>query len=272
MKRARTIPLFLFAIAAVAIAWTTPSSAIVIRDDANEEASSERAAKYLPLLAWLKVKDPRGLILAEGTLINPEWVITAAHVVDELVPGSKAIIDGNAHAFLEVCIHPAWSGVFEELNDIALVRLSLPAASGADVVLSRDEIAPGQPVVLVGRGMSGNGLTGPTTDSRRLRAATNTIDSVGPLHVAFVFDAPRSEMATELEGVSGPGDSGGPLFLDQPGRPVLIGISSAQDDAPTQGIAGTYGVIEYYTRVAHFVDWIDAVTSDSERSACAKAP
>jgi hypothetical protein len=109
-----------------------------------------------------------------------------------------------------------------------------------------------------------------------VRAATNRVEStldVFPLTAArgqypaegfqlrFTFDSPDSSNATDLEGISGPGDSGGPAYIKRDGILYVIGVSSGQDSRPSKTHKqGSYGVFEYYVRVSHFSDWIRSVT------------
>jgi hypothetical protein len=124
-------------------------------------------------------------------------------------------------------------------------------------------------VTFVGRGATGTGLTGQQLEDRRLRAATNRVEStldVFPMTSArgqypaegfqlrFRFDAPGDPNVTALEGISGEGDSGGPAYITRDGVLYVIGVSSGQDPRPTK--LGRYGVFEFYVRVSHFADWI----------------
>ena len=111
-------------------------------------------------------------------------------------------------------------------------------------------------VTFVGRGGNGTGLTGPAAEDGRVRAATNRVERAEKSLLVFRFDAPGEAGATELEGISGPGDSGGPAYIDRGGVRYVIGVSSAQDSRPTGRQPGRYGVLEMYTRVSHFAEWI----------------
>lgn len=88
-----------------------------------------------------------------------------------------------------------------------------------------DEI--GKEIVIVGKGDTGTGLSGPLSADGILRAATNRVDDIFDGQIVFDFDAPDSEDVTDLEGVSGPGDSGGPAFLEANGTRYVVGISVA---------------------------------------------
>lgn len=107
----------------------------------------------------------------------------------------------------------------------------------------------------------GTGMTGPQKWDKITRAATNSIDQVEPHWVCFTFDAPGSANATELEGISGPGDSGGPAFVDINGKRFLVGVSSFQKGKDRFG-KGRYGVTEYYARVSNYHKWISTVINN----------
>lgn len=86
------------------------------------------------------------------------------------------------------------------------------------------------------------------------RAAENRVEAVTDHWLKFRFDAPPSGL--ELEGIRGPGDSGGPAFEKSAEALVLVGVSSWQDNT-AQGAEGLYGVEEHDVRVSSYVDWID---------------
>jgi hypothetical protein len=116
----------------------------------------------------------------------------------------------------------------------------------------------GDTVTFVGQGFSGDGMTGPGTRDGVRRAATNRIESVREKWLTFLFDAPPA--GTELEGISGPGDSGGPAFLTVDGKFFVAGVSSGQDSRAAGGKEGVYGVTEYYVRVSSYAEWIRSYT------------
>jgi secreted trypsin-like serine protease len=84
-----------------------------------------------------------------------------------------------------------------------------------------------------------------------------------------MFRKPDDPRTTPLEGISGPGDSGGPAFITVNGKPCIAGVSSNQrielsgpppkDGSPGgngEDVQGRYGVTEVYTRVSKYVSWI----------------
>ena len=77
--------------------------------------------------------------------------------------------------------------------------------------------------------------------------------------LVFRLDAPEDENTTPLEGVSGPGDSGGPALIESSGVLKLAGFSVASSGRPP----GTYGNLEFYSRVSLDVDWIQEMISSA---------
>ncbi len=226
-----------------------------MRDDRDEARYVELARDFAPVVG-LRRADGRDGHGAEGTLIATHWVLTAAHVARGLGPGDLARIGDRDYRIAERQLHPDWHGDADVRADIALVRLAEPVTAVEPASLYRDTDEAGQVLTLVGRGGHGSGLTGPTAEDRRLRAATNRVERADGALLSFRFDAPADPDVTDLEGVSGPGDSGGPAFLRRDGMLYVVGISSSQDSRPTGRRPGRYGVIEYYPRVSCFAAWI----------------
>ena len=82
----------------------------------------------------------------------------------------------------------------------------------------------------------------------------HSIDESG--RIIFIFDSPDGGKALPFEGISGPGDSGGPALVMTPQGWATMGVSSAQ--RITGDKQGVYGAEEIYVRISDFVGWIDA--------------
>ncbi len=190
-----------------------------------------------------------------ATLIDPHWLITAAHVAANLSPFDRSVrFNEKSYVIEGVVQHPKWRPRARRASlDIALVRLTEPVEGIPLVGIYERKDELGQAVVFVGAGMYGDGMTGPQREDGKQRAATNTVADTMDNYVIFKFDAPPD--ATDLEGISGPGDSGGPALAEVEGRTSIIGVSSANDAAGAKGPC-RYQSTEYYARVSTAAEWI----------------
>ena len=185
----------------------------------------------------------------------------AVEVETKLKKGQQHFIKfkGSQYAIDRVVLHKGWRK--DPRHDMALLHLSQEVKGAKYAALYTDSDEKGKLIYIVGNAAIGNGKDGllPKTDWK-YRAATNRIDEVNTYFVKFVFDSPDSpsENLTHLEGVSGSGDSGGPAFVVENGKTILLGVGSTQSTKKTNGIEGVYGVVEQYMRVSKYVDWIKA--------------
>ena len=214
-----------------------PAAAIVTRHDRDDARYVELGARFPAAVTVL----PDG----SGVLIAPDWVLTAGHVARGVAKRSPRVeIDGREHEVARVFVHPKWREMGP--HDVGLLQLTSPAqrVTPAELYTADDEV--GQVVTFVGRGDTGTGLTGPQTADGKKRGATNRVESVDDDWIFFNFD--EGDDATDLEGVSGPGDSGGPALVTREGKVYTVGVS-VFSDGRGKG-PGRYGVREGYTRVS----------------------
>lgn len=250
-----------FAVLLAAALLPLSSDAIVVRHDRDDAAFVELAQRY-PCTVAFQDRDPAALA-GTGTLIAPQWVLTAAHVAATLGSRSVAEIDTREYPLERIVLHPQWRSDADLKVDIALVHLARTVEGCTPVSLYTGTDEVGLEVTFVGRGDAGTGLTGPGGREwdGLARAATNRVTRAdGPL-LQFRFDAPQEVGVTALEGISGAGDSGGPAYVERDGVLFTIGVSSGQDTRPAGGKRGTYGVLEYYPRVSYFAEWVRDVMS-----------
>lgn len=231
------------------------ANAIVIRHD-RDDAAYVRLGRHLDAVA--RVQN-----LGTGTLIAPRWVLTAAHVALVMAPAGSWVELGKKRYLVEaVIVHPEYAKDESSGHDIALLRLA-EAVEGIEPVLPyRGSDEKGMTITFAGRGHSGNGNTGPSNQDGVLRAATNVVDRAEPLTLEFLFDAPPN--GTELEGISGPGDSGGPALVERNGKLWTVGVSSGNTGRGDEHCR--YGTTEIYARVSTRHAWIEKTMKDAPAS------
>ena len=239
------------AAAVLAGAAATPpgTPAIIIRHDRTD-------AQYVALGSRYPSVVKVGRRMGDGTLIDARWVLTAAHVAAGVMrrTASPAVFLGDREVRIaRAYVHPRWVDMGP--HDIALLELAEPVNGVIPVAPCRSGGEQGRIAILVGHGATGRGNERARTDDGLKRGATNRIETANETHLIFRFDAPPR--GTDLEGIPGPGDSGGPAIIDRDGRSCIAGVSSAGE--PGANGPGTYGALDYFTRTSRYTAWLDSV-------------
>lgn len=237
----------------MSVVFANTATSIVIRHDVPDENYSATVEDF-PSLATLYS------IGVHGTLIDPQWVVTAGHAVFCMEPGDKIKV-GNQWAEIERrYAHAGY--VLDEENDIALLKLKEPIKAIKPAKLYRKNDEETQKIWFIGSGGTGSGSVGQTIsyeeNKGKLRKAQNTIVGTSEREIFFTFN--EGNDALPLEGVSGNADSGGPAYKRINDDYYLYGISSRSDSFFKD--VGEYGVKEVYTRVSYHANWIDKIVQN----------
>lgn len=231
---------------------------MIIRHD-RDDAAYRQLAREFPAVCCLNApQDAKGV----GTLIGPRHVLTAAHSAYKLPPAHHILVAGEPRRVARVIVHPSWetrpaqvgADAIRDISDLAVLELAEPVADVAPLGLYEGDDEIGGVATFVGRGRFGNGEAGPQVADLTWRAATNRVEAkVHDQWLLFRFDEPAC--ATDLEGVGGTGDSGGPALLYRGGSYRVAGVASWEDTTQAPG-RGQYGTRKYYSRVASSIPWI----------------
>lgn len=217
-----------------------------------------------------------------GVLIAPQWVVTAAHAVTWQPDIKQVTIAGVPRDVERLVVHPGYKKPSKDLldqalatwdwtlfrvllsssDDIALIQLAQPVTGITPVAVNKGDKEFGQVVKVIGKGATGNGVTGYAFSSSHrteLRRAYNKVTSADGRWLCYAFDGPSD--ALPLEGGSGNGDSGGPVLVQAGQDWSLAGLTSWSDPQSTVRTPGRYGQITCNVRLSHYKDWIEGVIS-----------
>ncbi|MCJ2543509.1 trypsin-like serine protease [Thermostichus vulcanus] len=260
--------------------FTTPRSGLQLEQIVGGSNAPAGAFPWMVALVLADRQDPFQGQFCGGSLITPEWVITAAHcffndqgqqVVNaqnlDLLLGTNRLEVGSGQRIraAQIVIHPSYNPQLGEPggNDIALVRLSQPVSLATLPLVQPNQLnltAPGTAATIIGWGATQQRTAGqePSGFPRDLQQATVPIVSNAECN------APQSYDGTILDSMLCAGfpqggvdscqaDSGGPLVVPNGNGFALAGITSFGVGCALPNFFGVY------TRVSSFAGFVQSV-------------
>ena len=204
-----------------------------------------------------------------GSLIAPDWVLTASHCLEGIQDASEVDVvvgrhvlsssDGERIQAAELFAHAGYPSYADgEDNDIGLIRLSRPATAGTPIKLINDNNEyvddPGSLARVTGWGVLSEDDDNTPDVLHGVNVPVVTQAACATVYGEDLLDDTLCAGPENGGGDSCYGDSGGPLVsYENDGTPVQIGIVSWGEEC---GAAGQYGV---YVRLTAYQDWLTGV-------------
>jgi hypothetical protein len=189
------------------------------------------------------------LFCASAVAIAPNWILTAAHVVENY---RTCLVKREDVAYLisDVFVHPDFVSDKFGHGDIALCHVSQDLGLKFYPELYEDNDECGKLCSISGWGLTGNFHTGVKVYDGKRRAGSNYIDKID--RDLLICTPSVKHQKTSLEFLICSGDSGGGLFIGN----KLAGINSCVLSGNDRKPNSNYGDEAGHTRISLYVNWI----------------
>ena len=253
-------PLVLF----LSLVLVTPSNAVSFPD---REVQSLTEAPWAAMIRV--VNDGKGLSCT-GILVDPMYVLTAAHCVYPAQTLEKMYVnfphskDSRVLTGFAAKHHPRYTPKGGTLNDIGVIRLSSPVTLFKPVTLTakNDSSYLKKEMRLYGYGVDQNLDADDNLKSLKVTNISSELKSYRWFNGSTMVGVGRFFSKEKIWGGACYGDSGGPLVGFSGKTPVLVGIASF---VITDGPYCNTSYPSVYTRVSVYLGWLKSTIVEMNR-------